>query len=529
MQEDRNEMEMDREERRRLRKERQAKRRRRLDLRLSRRLVSGLFLFWLLISLFLLVFPRSKVSNIEKRELTKFPALSLNSWFSGEFTDGVMTWYTDTVPFRDAFKNANNNLKSLFGISSGNTAEVIGNVKKVSDESPAEEKTETASASAGKTASSGSDASIPASSDAAASAAAAVSSAAAEEEETRDYHQENAEGTFENGFVIVNLDGHWRGLPLFAGGECENYISFMNELYDQIGDTVKIYSMPVPLASEYYLPANYSEYSVPQGETFKKVWSKLNEGIIKVDVTEVLDQHKEEDIYLRTDHHWSALGAYYSAQKLAEAAGVPYAALDSYNEQSVDGYVGSLYGYTQSSNLLNDPEVFTWYEPVPAVEADHYDISFNYQYTDGLLIETDVPNSYLRFMGSDDQIIKVRTSVKNGRKLLMLKDSYGNAEIPFLTGSFEEIWVIDQRYFARNLPDFIRAMGITDFVFSCDSDTVGNQVVTSLDQLMTQDAGSAIIDDAPSAGSGTQDGTAGQDVYPDQEASGEQETGAAQI
>ena len=84
--------------------------------------------------------------------------------------------------------------------------------------------------------------------------------------------------------------------------------------------------------------------------------------------------------------------------------------------------------------------------------------------------------------------------------LAIMADSYGNAEIPFLTGSFEEVWVIDQRYFSRNLVEFIRQLGITDFVFSCDSDTVANQVITPLDQLLTQDAGSAIIDDAPSAG-----------------------------
>ena len=507
MQEDRNDntMETEREERLRRRRERQEKRRKRLDLRLSRITVTGLFLICLLISLFLLVFPRSKVSNIEKRELTRFPAFSLSSWFSGDFTGQIMTFYTDTVPFRDSFKNANNNLKSLFGISSGTTAEVIGNVQKVTDKTDdtekAAEKEQTESAASSVPGTEAEAAASSAASSADNTGTAAVSAGSTEEqEETRDYHQENAEGTFENGFVIVNLDGHWRGLPLFAGGDCENYIDFMNTMYEELGSTVKIYSMPIPLGSEYYLPANYSEYSVPQKECFEKVWSKLNDGIIRVDVTDVLNQHKEEDIYLRTDHHWSALGAYYSAAELARAADVPYQALDSYTEKSVDGYVGSLYGYTQSSNLLNDPEVFTWYEPVPAVEADHYDTNFIYQYTDGLIMETDVPNSYLRFMGTDDQIVKVRTSAGNGRKLLMLKDSYGNAEIPFLTGSFEEIYVVDQRYFTRNLPEFIRQLGITDFVFSCDSDTVANQVVTSLDQLLTQDAGSAVIDDAPSAG-----------------------------
>ena len=501
MQEDRNDRDLDLEERRRRRRERREKRRRRLDAYLSRLTVMGLFICWLLIAVFLLVVPRSKVSNIEKRELTKFPAASVHSWFSGEFSSGVMTWYTDTVPFRDAFKNANNNLKSLFGIRSGAAAEVIGNVKKVSDEGAETEKSQEPVPSG--QVSGDAAASVPA---AESSSAAAAEDAGASSQETRDYHKEDAEGTFENGFVIVSLDGHWRGLPLFAGGECEAYIDFMNTLQEEVGDSVRIYSMPIPLASEYYLPANYSEYSVSQKNCFEKVWARLDSGIIKVDVTGVMDQHKEEDIYLRTDHHWSALGAYYAAAKLAEAAGVPYAELDSYREQSVEGYVGSLYGYTQSSNLLNDPEIFTWYEPVPAVEADHYDTNLNYQYTDGLIIETDVPNSYLRFMGTDDQIVKVRTSAGNGRKLLMLKDSYGNAEIPLLTGSFEEIWVVDQRYFNRNLVSFIRQLGITDFVFSCDSDTVANQVITPLDQLLTQDAGSAVIDDAPSASGGQENG-----------------------
>ena len=59
--------------------------------------------------------------------------------------------------------------------------------------------------------------------------------------------------------------------------------------------------------------------------------------------------------------------------------------------------------------------------------------------------------------------------------------------------------MVDQRYFSRNLVNFIKQLGITDFVFSCDSDTVAYQVVTPLEQLMTQDAGSAVIDDAPSA------------------------------
>ena len=75
---------------------------------------------------FLIFFPRSKQSVIEKRELTTFPSFSFASYFSGEFTAGVTKWYDDTVPYRDDFKNMGNNIKGLFGITTNDTAIIIG-------------------------------------------------------------------------------------------------------------------------------------------------------------------------------------------------------------------------------------------------------------------------------------------------------------------------------------------------------------------------------------------------------------------
>ena len=71
-----------------------------------------------LTALFLLVFPRSTVSEVEKRTLTPFPKFSFASYFSGEFTSGVASHYDDTVPWRDSFKNAGNRFKALFGLRS---------------------------------------------------------------------------------------------------------------------------------------------------------------------------------------------------------------------------------------------------------------------------------------------------------------------------------------------------------------------------------------------------------------------------
>ena len=84
--------------------------------------VAGAFL---LILLFLLVFPRSKVSKIENRNLTTFPKFTLAGYFSGEFTEDIATWFDDTVPFRDSLKNMGYSFKSLFGFSSKNSITFI--------------------------------------------------------------------------------------------------------------------------------------------------------------------------------------------------------------------------------------------------------------------------------------------------------------------------------------------------------------------------------------------------------------------
>ncbi len=488
--------------------ERKARRAAKRDRAVCRLAASVMVILWALIALFLLVIPRSKVSQIEKRELTKFPKFTISSYFSGEFTEGIMTWYTDTVPFRDTFKNANNNLKNLLGLRSGGegSVEIVGNVAKVENST---ESTQTAEKADGSAAAENAEAAETPENGAVTPAAEGTPTPTPapgyngpdEEEEAsdRDFTEEFADGTFENGFVIAFQDGHWRGMPLFAGTHATQYVTFLNDIKDILGDSVNVYAMPVPLASAYYLPSNFSEYSQDQGKFFKSVFEELDDDVIPVDIFDVLDAHKEEDIYLRTDHHWQPLGAYYAARELAKAADVPFADLKKdYDEEYVDGYVGSLYGYTQSANLLNDPERFTWYVPHVKTAADYFDTYFNYAYSGNLLIETDVNNSYLRFMGRDDIVAKISTAAHTGRKLLILKDSYGNAEVPFLTGSFDEIWVTDLRYFDRNLVTLIKMAGITDFVFTCESGYVGyNGTATPFNRLLTQSPTAVLVDDAP--------------------------------
>ncbi len=429
---------------------------------------------FVLILAFLILFPRSTVSKIENRNLATFPKFSMTSYFAGEFTADVATWFDDTVPFRDSLKNLGYSFKSLFGFSSKNSItfinqDVVANDMNVAAASPSPTVTP--------------------------ETAAETSAQPSEEPDQKDFTSEDAEFDMTNGLLVVYQDGHWKCLGLFGGGSGESYASGLNLLQEKLGDSVTIYSMPCPLASQFYTPANASDYTTDQSECFEEVAGMLNSKIKTVDLCPVLAKHTEENIYLRTDHHWAPLGAYYAARTFAEAAGVDFADISTYEEGVNEGYVGTMYAYSQDSRILDDPEDFVYYTPTNQYSTYYYDSSFNYEYEYDLIQEVAVDSSYLMFMGGDDKIVKITTDVHNGRKLFVLKDSYGNAEIPFYTSSFEEIYVADMRYFNCNLVTFIQDRGITDVLFTMCSYSVVGSNADNITTLIEQYPDEHLVDE----------------------------------
>lgn len=454
-------------------KRRALRRRKWQELRLSALTLVVLVPVFFLITLFLLVFPRSKVSNIENRNLAAFPKFTLSSYFSGEFTAGIATWYDDTVPFRDSFKNKGYQLLSLTGFSGKDSVTFINANLDLEGAAPVEE---TKTDKPGETETVAAPEETP-----------AVPIAETEADQ-KDYRADDAEVDWSNGLLVVNQDGHWKCLALFGGGDDTNYVNSLNTLHEKLGDGVTIYSMPAPLASQFYVPSNAAEYSSDQSERFDQIAAQLDPGIVSINLCPVLQKHTEEEIYLRTDHHWAPLGAYYACRTFAEAAGVPFADLSAYEEKVNPGYVGTMYAYSEDARILNDPEDFVYYVPQNQYRTFYYDTYFNYEFENDLLLETDTANSYMMFMGGDARIVKIKTDVNNGRKLIVIKDSYGNAEIPFYTGSFQEIYVVDMRYFAPNLVNFIQDLGITDVLFTMCAYSVVGTNAENLPGLLTQNA-----------------------------------------
>lgn len=416
------------------------------------------------VAVVLLLAPRSTISYEENRLLAEKPKFSLTSLLDGSYTSGWSEYYNDTVPFRSKLKKTISAMMQWTGVQSEEDTVFFGNVpqvqKKTATPAATTEPAETTVAAVGN-------------SDETATEPAVTTTVVTTTEDPND------EPAAEIGEGII-LD-HKRAVCVYGGSFSvgQDYAETLNAYQQDLGSDVQVYSLVAPTAVSYYLPEEYANYTASETENIDNINSYLN-SVKPVDAYNALKPHTAEAIYARTDHHWLPLGAYYAAEAFAKVADVPFASLSDYDTATKKDYVGSMYTYTESAVLLDNPEEFTYYIPKNKYKTTYYSTSFTDPTEGDLLMNLDgYDNSmyYLVFMGGDDKITHVETDCKNGRTLVIFKDSYGNALVPCLTSSFENIYVCDMRYFELNAIDFCKQVGCTDLLFAMNtfSATGGNE------------------------------------------------------
>lgn len=276
-----------------------------------------------------------------------------------------------------------------------------------------------------------------------------------------------------SGSVLVLDDG--RAIDLYGGGyeRGQNYAETLNQLKKLVGDRVNVFSLVAPTAVSFYLPDNLANMSGSEWDNIDYLNGFLD-GVIPVDAYSALSQHVDEDIYFKTDHHWQPLGAYYAAEEFAKNAQVPFAPLSDYEAVVMDGFVGTMYGYSgENPAVRNNPDTFTYYKPKNNYTVTYYTQSLENPYEAGMFLKSldnlEVVQWYMVFFGGDGEVAHVHTDVGNGRKLVIVKDSYGNAFAPCLTNSFEDIWVVDMRGFEKSVSQLVKDEGLTDVLFCMNS------------------------------------------------------------
>ncbi|MCD7745640.1 MAG: hypothetical protein LUI13_10225 [Lachnospiraceae bacterium] len=182
------------------------------------------------------------------------------------------------------------------------------------------------------------------------------------------------------------------------------------------------------------------------------------------DAGSVLWEHCGEEIYYRTDHHWKTLGAFYVYQAWANAQGFAAPTLEQYEIETVtDSFEGTIQSKLGIHTVTDSIELFrNTDEPSYTVEKDGNGELLESVY-DYSALET--KSKYDIFFGGNNALTQIRTEAGTGRKILVIKDSYAHCFVPFLISEFDEIDVLDIRYYNQELSALIDGNEYTDLLF----------------------------------------------------------------
>ena len=225
--------------------------------------------------------------------------------------------------------------------------------------------------------------------------------------------------------------------------------------------------------------ANVLNHSLPalakpedQTQMFSMVRKDLGDSVEWIDVSTELNKHKTEKIYYKTDHHWTTLGAFYAFQAAAPSLGiegdlsgkyVSYAVSDSFNVMLA----------SKSGVNLGEKEQIDIYVPT----EEDTDLIVDYVdegkrstslYDSSKLKEKD---QYTVFLGGNSSLLDIRTVSTSTKRLLLVKDSFANSFIPFLTPYYREIVVVDPRYYSGTINDLMDSYRISEVLFLYSGNT----------------------------------------------------------
>lgn len=394
----------------------------------------------------------------ENRNLAEKPKLTVESVLDGSYFEDITKWYTDTIPGREKLKPFSSGFEKLFGVT-------FNNVKLTGDIAPVKKETLEPSAATTTTVSLNTDFSNRSTSSATSKKKKKTSKKLAEVPEELD------EGEWMGSVVVTGKGKNVRAMGAFYGqfDMGTKYAETVSRYREELGSSVNIYTLNMPTSAAYYMPENLADDFTSQADCIKNIGMGLS-GVMNIDVYDALDAHKEEYIYSRTDHHWTPLGAYYAARVFSQSASFEFPELSTYEEYRIENFVGTMYAYSNyDEEIAKNPDTFIYYKPdnIQNCSVTNYDRSFSNGAASSLFFDfaSDV-NCYSAILGTDDQITEIETDCATGRTLVVIKDSFGNAMIPYLTHGFDKIYVVDFRYFDINAIDFINEVGATDLLFA---------------------------------------------------------------
>ncbi len=205
-------------------------------------------------------------------------------------------------------------------------------------------------------------------------------------------------------------------------------------------------------------------------------------GVKTVDIFDTLKAHKDEYIFFRTDHHWTADGAYYAYEDFCKTKGITAIPRDKRKTDTFKGFLGSFYSTLQNSDMKNNPDTIYAYEPIGTNDMTYWNEDGSEQKWNVIMDVNgwDKGTMYSTFVGGDTPMAVIENpNVTDGSSCVVMKESYGNAFIPFLVDHYSKIYIIDYRYSQVNILDFVKSKKVNDFICINNISLIGDKDVAA--------------------------------------------------
>lgn len=232
---------------------------------------------------------------------------------------------------------------------------------------------------------------------------------------------------------------------------------------------ITTYVMVVPDASVIMRKQLPNNAPIRQQESDIQLFASKLSNVVLLDAQTPLSQAaSKKQVFYKTDHHWTSLGAYTVLEGVAPSMNLTLGSYKTYTvSKDFQGTLASKSGKHGTSDTIE-------------VYAPENDVDYVVNYMDSGDKSTSVyvkdklkeKDQYQLFFGGNHPLMVIRTTANNGRNLLVFKDSFANSFLPLLTPYYTNIVVIDPRYYYENIETLMTTYMINEVLCLYSADTL---------------------------------------------------------
>lgn len=250
--------------------------------------------------------------------------------------------------------------------------------------------------------------------------------------------------------------------PGLSKATAQNYAKVMDN-YAAVFPNAKVTMLVAPKSSILYANDPGMEFLTDQPGIISTIYGYCSENINTVDTWTPILEHSDDYVFFASDHHWTPLGAYYAYTAFCKSIGLTPADIFEYNcELRTTDYQGTFYSFSGK-----DPRAAAVYDslylyslPNKTVTMTIGSRTYNSCFVPGV-------RNYSANISGDNALTVIQVAENDPNKaILVLKDSFGCAFVPFLTEHFGTVVVVDPRHANFKLQDALSQYNFTDVVFA---------------------------------------------------------------